>query len=413
MTKMRNALMGIAVIGFCTQFVPLTGAAIADTEKRPVLTEFISQVTQDHPALKASEAALSAARARARGRSRPVYNPELAVGYENGEVNTKEVGISKAFDWSGKRRARRGVGEAEVRAAEASYELARKNLIATILHSLDTYQAAQRNYRVASDRKDLSVKFLALAKRQSDAGEMPRADYLTARLALAEARVAKNEAAGELSLAREKLVATVGSDRGSWPILRGTPSRTAVSTENVNIDLLAEMRLAQAQTEISRARIRMAKTDRKADPTVGLRVGEEGNSSLVGLSVSMPLRVLNTGKAEVQAAGSDLVAAQQAFFTVSRQIRASVTASQNRYNAVSQAWQEWQENGAEPLDEQRALLEKLLEAREISAVNYLVQLNQTFATEKAAIDLHSRLWHTWFNWQDASGQVGEWLETVQ
>ena len=415
MKKMRHALMGIAVVGYCTAIVPWSAAANADGPKRPVLYEFIQQTIGDHPALKASGAALAAARARARGQSRPVYNPELEIGYENAEVNTKEIGISQAFDWSGKRGARAGVGRAEYEAAEAAYDLARKTLLTEILTALANYRTEYQKHSVAAEKEALSVKFLALAKRLSSAGEMPRAELLTAQLALAESRAAKNEAAAALSFANERLVATIGEDRDFWPKLDGVPSGVRLHTDDtaLNIEGLPEVRMAIANTEISRARIKVAKTDRMPDPTIGLRVGEEGNSNLVGLSVSMPIPIRNSYKAEVHATGSDLLAAQQAYYSVNRRVRARFDASLKRYTSASEAWRVWEENGAEPLGEQRALLGQLLEAREISAIDYLVQLNQTFATETASIELNGRLWSAWFEWQNAGANVSTWLETIQ
>jgi len=413
MKKMRHTLAGIAVVGFCTAIVPWSATASTDGLKRPVLYEFIQQAVGNHPSLKASEAALSAARARARGQARPVYNPELEVGYESAEVNTKEIGISQAFDWSGKRGARAGVGRAEIQAAEAEYALARKTLLTKILTALSDYHGEQRKYGVASEKEELSIEFFAIAKKLRGAGEIPRADLLTARLALAESRAAKNEAAAGLSLAKERLIAIVGQDSGFWPKLNGLPKANGVETDNIDIERLPEMRMAKAQTELSRARIKVAKTDRKPDPTVGLRVGEEGSSTLLGLSVSMPIPIRNSYKSEVQAAGSDLLGAQQAYYSVNRQVRARFNASLERYISASEAWRVWELNGAEPLVEQRALLGQLLEAREIGAINYLVQLNQTFTTEIASIELNTRLWKTWFEWQNAGANISAWLETLQ
>jgi len=413
MTKIRNALRGVAVFGLSTAIVQGSAAAMEGSQKRPGLYEFIELTTQGHPSLMASEAALTAARARARGQARPIYNPELEIGYENAEASTKEIGISQAFDWSGKRRARSGVGRAEVEAAEAIYELARKTLLTDIFQALSDYHTMARIFTVAEEREKLNEKFLSLAKRQNDAGEMSRAEFLTARLALAEARVAKNTAAGQLSVVEERLIAKVGQNRQVWPRLDGVPINSAVISGTINYEQLPELRLAQAKTEISRALIKVAKTDRMPDPTVGVRVGEEGRSTLVGLSLSMPIPVRNSYRAEVRAAGAELIAAQQDYHSVNRQIRARYDASLNRYFSASDAWHVWRSQGAEPLNEQRTLLGKLVEARDISAVNYLVQLNQTFATETASIELKGRLWNAWFDWQNAGGTISEWLETIQ
>ncbi len=413
MKHMRLALMGVAVIGLCTGIVQRGPAAWADSQKRPVLHEFIEQVTIDHPALMASEAALAAARARAKGQSRPIYNPEVEFGYEDAAEVTKEVGLSQTFDWSGKRKARSGVGRAEVEAAEARFEIARKALLSDILKALSDYQTVSRLLEVVSQRETLSERFLDLATRRQKAGEMPQAELLTARLALAEARAAKNEAILALSMAEENLVAITGEDRQVWPRLTGAPLQTVAAPETTAYEDLPELRLARAQTEIARARIRVAKTERMPDPTVGVRVGEEGNSSLVGLSASIPIPIRNSYRDEVNAAGSDFVEAQQSFYAENRRMRARYDASLKRYLAASRAWSLWQDQGAEPLREQRLLLGKLLEARQIGAIDYLIQLNQTFATEEASVELKGRLWNAWFDWQDAGATVDAWLETIQ
>ncbi len=413
MKHMRLALLGVAVIGLCTGIVQRGPAAWADSQKRPVLHEFIEQVTIDHPALMASEAALAAARARAKGQSRPIYNPEVEIGYENAAEVTKEVGLSQTFDWSGKRKARSGVGRAEVEAAEARFEIARKALLSDILKALSDYQTVSRLLEVVSQRETLSERFLDLATRRQKAGEMPQAELLTARLALAEARAAKNEAILALSMAEENLVAITGEDRQVWPRLTGAPLQTVAAPETTAYEDLPELRLAQAQSEIARARIRVAKSERMPDPTVGVRVGEEGNSSLVGLSASIPIPIRNSYRDEVNAAGSDFVEAQQSFYAENRRMRARYDASLKRYLAASRAWSLWQDQGAEPLREQRLLLGKLLEARQIGAIDYLIQLNQTFATEEASVELNGRLWNAWFDWQDAGATVDAWLETIQ
>lgn len=413
MKYMRRALMGVAVIALCTDVMYQGSTAWADGQRRPVLYEFIEQVTVEHPALKASEAALSAARARAKGRSRPIYNPELAVGYENATEVTKEVGLAQTFDWSGKRNARTNVGLAEVEAAEAAYDIRKKALVTEILQALANYQTASQLYKVAMERENLSSQFLEFSMQRHKAGEIPQAELLTARLTLAEARASMNDALLSLSAAEEILTATVGKERNFWPRLDGAPLQVVVGAEQSDYAKLPELRFAQAQSEIARAQIKVAKTDRIPDPTVGIRLGEEGRSSLVGLSASIPLPIRNSYKDAVDAAGSDYLEAQQNYYAENRRVQARYEASLKRYLSASKAWSLWQDQGAEPLGRQRELLSKLLEERQIGALDYLVQLNQTFATEIASIELNGRLWNTWFAWQDASATVDEWLETIK
>jgi len=413
MISMRHALVGAAALALCTDLVQGGEAAWAESPKRPVLVEFMRTVTEDHPALKSAKAALEAARARAKAGAQPLYNPEIEVGYEDATDVTKKVGISQTFDWSGKRRARSGVGSAGVEAAQARYEIARKALEADILRAISNDRAAFHLHTVALRRVELSKRFLDLARQRHTAGEMPQSELLTAQLALAEARADANGATVRLSRAEERLSALVGEENAARPHLSGIPDGTARISGTLDPEKLPELRLARSEADVARARIKVAKANRMPDPTVGLRVGKEGRNDLVGLSLSMPVPVRNSYKAEVDAAGADFLQVQQNYYTVNRKVRARYDASLKRYRSIVNAWQTWLGQGAGSLKEQRMLLNRLLEARQIGAIDYLIQLNQTFATETAAIELQGRLWTAWFDWLDASASIDDWLENIQ
>ena len=241
-------------------------------------------------------------------------------------------------------------------------------------------------------------------------------------LALSESQAAKNEASSELSQSKENLIALVGKERAVWPNLMGVPVADDALTFAYDIETLPEIILARNQIEIFRAQINVARSDRKPDPTIGVTVGQEGGGSrvddeprhtTVGLKLSLPIPIWNSYKAEVRAAGADLNQSEQNYFVVENQVMARLEATMNRYQSAANAWNEWSKQGAMPLSEQRDLLKRLLEAQEISAVDYLVQLNQTFEVENTSIELNGRLWNAWFAWQNASNTFDKWLETIQ
>jgi cobalt-zinc-cadmium efflux system outer membrane protein len=125
------------------------------------------------------------------------------------------------------------------------------------------------------------------------------------------------------------------------------------------------------------------------------------------------LPILNPFRAEVDEAAANLVASEQSRRDLRRNVVARLEASHKRYTEALAAWSRWTEQGAQPLESQRALLRRLFEAGEISAVEYIVQLNQTFATEGAGVSLRGRLWATWFEWLDASALIDEWVKGLQ
>lgn len=413
MRKVYLALVSAYLMGAWAVLPASPAKAATEARPQPVLGEFIQIVVQGHPALEAAQAALDAARARARGQGRPLYNPELEVDYEDAEVRTKQVGLAQTFDWSGKRSARADVAQAEVTAAEATYDIARKSLLTELLTGLAEHQARLDVFQLSKRRVELNYDFLGLAERRNRAGDLPKTQLLTARLALAEAKVNRTTAQGDLAGARENLVAIVGEKRSLWPRMEGVPSQNPPPPDVARLEKLPELRFARSQAQTFRSRIQVARKNRVPDPTLGVRYGEEGATSLLGLRLSIPLPIRNSFRAEVDAARADVIVAEQSYSDIYRRAEARLGTSHERYLAVAAAWKDWREGGAEPLEEQRLLLQRLWQAGEINAVDYLVQLNQTFATEIASSELRGRLWSAWFNWLDASGAVDEWVENIQ
>ncbi|NIJ42275.1 cobalt-zinc-cadmium efflux system outer membrane protein [Parvibaculum indicum] len=415
----------LALFGAVIASLWLVEPGLAEESAAPdiALREFVFSVLSDHPALRQAQAELDAARAQARGQAQPLYNPEIELEYEEALDNSKSVGLSQTLDLSGKRRARANVATAEVVAAEARFAITRKTLLANLLIALSDYQARRDAVRIAEQRVRLDEEFLALAERRNRAGDLPQSDLLTARLTLAEARAAASTASIEFSQAEERLIAVVGGVMPPPPPLTGSPPQKRPSIEVVNVDALPELQSAQADTEAARAFVSVAKRNRIPDPTLGVKVGEarsaldplgqRESSTLFGIRLSIPLPIRNTYSAEVDAARAGSIAREQSYRDLRRRVEARLAASLRRYETALGAWQAWTAQGAAPLDEQRALLQRLWEAGEVGAVDYIIQLNQTFATESAGVELKGRLWATWFDWLEASAAISEWVENIQ
>ena len=385
---------------------------------RPLIAEFSKSILATHPAIAAATAELEAAKARAEGAGRALYNPEIEAEYENADSTTRALGVSQTLDWSGKRKARAATGRADVMAAKAALELVQKSLLSDVLGALSAHQSAFALQQLTASRVRLARDFLTLSQTRKTAGDLSESELLTARLALSQALAEQSRARGELSRARERLAALSGIQRDVWPLVVGTPDGALLQSWNGDVNTLPEMRLVRAQSDSFRTRITLADKMRKADPTLGLSLGQESNglgsnATLFGVRLAIPLQIRNNYSQSVTAARADAVGAEAEARNMHQRVEARLNATTERFLAASTAWQDWQTSGAADLTAQRDLLKTLWEAGELNAVSYLIQLNQTFDAQAAAVDLKGALWRSWFDWLDASNSANSWLEAIQ
>jgi cobalt-zinc-cadmium efflux system outer membrane protein len=147
-----------------------------------------------------------------------------------------------------------------------------------------------------------------------------------------------------------------------------------------------------------------------AAPTVGIRAGREGTDTLLGVSLEIPLFVRNDFKAGVRVASYEASVAQQAYQVAYRRAQARLNGSLGRYQNTKRAWNVWVTEGQEAQREQVDLLDKMWQAGELTATDYLIQAKQSIDTQKAATLLMGEVWQAKIAWLDASGQVTHWLK---
>ncbi|MCB2114697.1 MAG: hypothetical protein KDD85_14285 [Parvularculaceae bacterium] len=128
--------------------------------------------------------------------------------------------------------------------------------------------------------------------------------------------------------------------------------------------------------------------------------------------MSVPIPVCASGQAEVDEARAERVAAEQAIRNQLRNAEARLVEASGRFAVAAGTWRAWMRDGSDVLGEQRRVLDQLWRSGDITAVEYLVQLDQTYSAERAGIELQGSLWRAWIDWLDASGTLNEWMETL-
>jgi cobalt-zinc-cadmium efflux system outer membrane protein len=405
----------LSVVAQCAQSAPLVppqsaGAAVIP----PRLHDTLQWVWKSSPEVQAARAELEAARARARAAVQPIYNPALTLEAENADVDRRTAGISLALDLSGKRRARAEHGQAQLRTGEAMFDRARRDIAARWLKAWASAALATRQVELGQQRVELMQRFDDLAARRLKVGDISSPERDLAGLALGEAGTQQAMLIGHEAAVRAALLAIGGDTPASLPPLPDAVPPTTSEFEAKSVDDLPELREARARQESADAGIQIAQSARAPDPTVSLTGGRARSGPftdrVIGLNVSIPLPVWNTGRAEVDAARADADAASASMQSRRLSLLATRQEAGARYDALRAATIAFRGSRAAAFEDRTTLLERLWRAGEIGTSDYLVQLKQSLDTALSGLELQSQAWQAWFDYLSASGRLTDWID---
>ncbi|MDE2381192.1 MAG: TolC family protein [Xanthomonadaceae bacterium] len=399
----------------------LSGLAMAaqtpDTQAPVALREALQAAWQHHPSYRATEAQLAAARARYDAAGRPLYNPQLDLSYDKaGPERTATTGMSLTLDVHGKRNARRSAAEAQVEAATADARLRRRNFVRQWINGWSDLQTAMVRTRIGDHRLALMKRFSELAQKQFAVGDISGLERDLALLARDEAQAQQSTLLIEQADAQARFTGVGGTASAAGLVslaLAGDSLPSVLASGGEGLERLPDWQVAQATMQAAEREVAVARRNRMADPTLGLRGGRKviGNltDNVVGVSVSIPLFVRNSYRAEVVAAQAESDAATANAQRVRLELEADRTRAIASYAATQAAWQQWRASRGTDTDRRTALLERMWREGELSTADYLQQLKQTLDTQLAGAELEARLWRTGTDYLAATGQLEAWL----
>lgn len=398
------------LLGAATAAEPVTGDAAP-----PPVRAALQAAWRQHPTYRATEAQLAAAQARLDAAGQPLYNPELVIeGDDEGPDRTATAGLSLTLDLSGKRRVRRDAAAARLTQAEAEARQRRRDFARDWITAWIDLRAADQRVRTGERRLALAGRAAGLADRQFAADDISGLDRDLALLARDEAQAEQSALAAERAEAEARFRAVGGTPEqlAALPAPDALPPIPATLDE-ATLRRLPEWRIAEAQALAAEREIAVAQRNRVPDPTVGVRGGRiefDGGASdnVVGMSLSVPLFVRNSYRAEVVAARAESDAAT----AEAERTRLELTAGSRRvvesYAATRTAWERWRASRGTDIERRANLLERLWREGELSTSDYLLQLNQTLDTALAGAELEARLWRTYADYLAAAGQLERW-----
>lgn len=377
------------------------------------LRDALRAAWQNHPTARATEGSLAAAQARADAASQPLYNPEVDLDAEReGDARTTTAGLSLTLDLSGKRRARADAATARVDQVTAEARLRRRDFTRQWFTSWADLRTSQRRALTGERRVALVSRFAGLAEKQFAADDISGLERDLALLARDEAEAEQSQLLAERAEAEAQFRIVGGLPEPMVGLDLPSDSLPSPMASGSPVDEQPEWQAAQAAALVATREIDVARRNRIADPTLGLRGGRvkfgDVHDNIIGVSISVPLVVRNSFSAEVVAAQADADVATAEAARVRIELEAERRRATDSFAAARAAWSRWRSSRGTDIDRRASLLERLWREGELSTADYLLQLKQTLETELAGAELEARLWRSYTDYLAATGQLERW-----
>lgn len=381
----RPALVASLLLALTAHAAPEVPGLLPTPVARPLI--------ERDPSVAAARALLEAARIEAGILERSPYEWTATLSSQRRSLETGprynewSATIERPWRLPGKAAAdgnlaRATLEEGVARVGEALHEVARE--LAT---SWLDWLGAQSARELAQSMQAASQANLDAVAKRLRAGDASKLDLNLAEGELAEQRRAANDTETQASVAWARLQARFpGIARISTPL--AAPVSLSQEGEHLRNRILEhndEIKLAQAQWQIARARAERARAERIPDPTVGLYTASEigGQERIVGLSVSIPLpggqRSRRADKAiySVEAARQDL---EQRKRKIEVEVAAAVATAEGTFRGVQIA-----EAGSRAMQESAQLMQRAYSLGEADLQSLLTARRQAAAAAHSAL----------------------------
>jgi cobalt-zinc-cadmium efflux system outer membrane protein len=394
----------------------------ANSENSPVrskasviLKRWLNINVDNHPSVLAAKSAVDSARYQLIAADKALYNPELEFDAESSEIDTATIGLSQTIDWGDTRGARTEMAGYRRTASQFDFESRRREIAGAFLTGLSDYHTSSALKALAKQANQLMQRSATLAKQRFDAGDLAKVEVDLANLSYAHARFKLADAISQHARATQNLIALTGNADTNWPVLLldfsdpGKALNKQAQEIDKTVQQLPQMREITSRVKSAQANVKVQSGLGSVNPTIAFRAGKEDKDALLGLTLTIPLQVRNNFSAEVDSANAEMIQAEREAIDAYRKLKSRLKISIVSYELSRGAWMAWQQSGADTLNEQIKLLERLWKAGEVNTTDYLIQLTQTLETKASAIEQRSRMWTDWSEWLIASGNIEHWI----
>jgi len=365
------------------------------------LDEFVQLAMQNHPRLRAAQAAVEAARGKAvqaRLYPNPViagFSPQIA-----GDQSQWSGTAAQDIVTAGKLRLAEQAALREVQRAEYELIRARFDVLADVRRSFYSLLVSQRRVEIFNLLLDIAKRSYEIGRQLAEAGEGTKADVLFWSIERDRAEVRLLNAGVFIETGRREVAAAVGLPRADvgrieGDLLRRLPNFDLKTLQDAVVQANALPRAAEA--EIARAQWALERAVVQPIPNVNLMGGYQRqvgipamDQGLVQVMMAVPLFDRNQGN--IRAARADIATSRANLRGVELDL-ATRTAQAVATYRTSQRLTEWYDEYILPKAKETVQLTQTLYARgEVTFLSLLQAQKILTETELAFVEAQAERW---------------------
>lgn len=350
-----------------------------------------TQIRQ-HPEVVAAREQWLSANAGTEAMEQPLYNPELLTELErSGDADNYRVGVQQTIDWWDKRRARKQQASYLRAAAKSQYQQVVLDKTSEALIALTEWQAASKAQELIEEQQAQLDALLSLVEKRKKAGDLGGIDAELTFLSLSTQLTEVADVEANL----QKAQAHAQELLAEWsPAIGGIPSKFWMKEllDGSDQGLRKQPLVASAEENWHALSVAAdaARLSAKAEPTIGINAGRDGEENVVSLSFSIPLHVRNNYSAESRAAVNTALEAEAKYRALLRKQRFEWRAALAAWQRFDQQYQRWQSQVKRRLKNSETLLKRQWTSGDLSTAEYLLALNQRAGSLLAGIEMEKQ-----------------------
>jgi cobalt-zinc-cadmium efflux system outer membrane protein len=351
----------------------------------------------------------------------PVVELEAADRRGGGESSTDYmVKLSQQLEVAGQRKARRNTAGADLEATRATVAHARRRWLAQTALTFARAEHRRQELEVETAEAELATSFAELTERRLEAGSATALDRALAQAGLARAERRKTLAAADYFSAQALLAEAVAAAEptvrpaGDLPPLVPPPDLEQILSRSQGSR--GDLRAAGHRVEAAEARLQLQRSRRAPDLTVGVRAGREEGQDLTGVSIALPLPLIQRNQGEIARAEAELSSARAELAVIELAAQREIAAAHGRLTAALEGQRLSERLGVTPLEEGLELVQRSYDAGKIGAVELLLFRRELVEGRRQLVAARAEAWEAAMELAVAAGAPLpglEWLDTEE
>ncbi len=377
------------------------------------------------PQVKAAAAQQNSRALWTQAAAQPLYNPELQTRLEQeGSSNNYALEISQKIDWWNQREARSQQQQRLQQQAGQQYQQSLQQTTADALAAIVRYQSTQQRDQLMQRLQQQQQTLTQLIEQRRSIGDLSALDAELALLAQSSllADIAASQA--ELSAAAAQLSALLPDWQQQPQYLNALiqqldNSAQQLSQQPLSDTQLKQLALSHPQSESARLfwlaeqqRAQLSRDSLRAEPTLGVSAGRNGEEDVLGLALSLPLNVRSSYRQAAAAANGEALQAEAEFYVSLQQQQQQLRANHSRVQAYRRQVKQWQTLMPDGGQRSAQLLQQQWRNGDLSTSAYIQASAQWAASLQAGIELTTDYRQAQIQWLSDSQNIRRFLSAA-